>query len=190
MPKRMVTMAGSVVAAMAGGWLILAPFALGYRPGGGAWDRATEVDVWSGVGVVVVALVALAATVLATVADLRGRGVLPARTRRSARSEARRTGQDQTAGPAAGPPASRAAGPPASPPTGPADSPTEAPPSPGAAGGPDLRELLVALVQALLADTPAPAGQRSPNARPPGTHPDGAGEATEGAPHGRWRQTS
>ncbi|PZS20290.1 MAG: hypothetical protein DLM54_05795 [Acidimicrobiales bacterium] len=202
MPKRIVAMVASVVAAMAGGWLIVAPFALAYRPKGGSWDHTTEVDVWTGVGVVVVALVCLAATSVATVADLRARGALPGVSRRAGR-KARRVEQSravsaeegQTGGPEEGRPLGEVAIRTAVPPDGST--------APGVAAvanpEPDLRHLLASLVQALVDDTghtddrpmsvthsdAHPADASSSHAGPVGED-DAAGRIG----HSRWKKTS
>lgn len=127
MPKRIVALVASLAAALAGGWLILAPFALGYRPPGAPWNHPTEVDVWTGVGVVVVALVALAACLAGMQGELTARGVIRPRASRAERRALRAA-------------ASAGASPAADPPTGPSPSPAE------------LRDLLAPLVQALLSD--------------------------------------
>lgn len=212
MPKRIAALTGSVIAALAGGWLILSPFALGYRPAHGPWDHATEVDVWSGVGLVAVALVALVATLLAATADLRARGALPARSARATSRHARSRASQDTEGPgdaseagsAEAGPAEEAAGP-AQVGSGPgAPRPVESDSAgPGAvASDGDLRTLLAALVQALLTDTAAsteparpPAGPRShavasTEPRPPPPRPAGTGDQAEGVHYDRWRRTS
>lgn len=128
MPKRIVALVASLAAALAGGWLILAPFALGYRSPGAPWNHPTEVDVWTGVGVVVVALVALAACLAGMQGELRARGVLPARVSRAERQALRAAAPAEASPTQAGPPAG---------------------PSPNTA---ELRDLLAPLVQALLRD--------------------------------------
>jgi hypothetical protein len=60
---------GALVVLLAGGWLMLAPFALGYQPDGAGWVDATHADFWTGLGIAVIALLAG----LLLVADLRGR---------------------------------------------------------------------------------------------------------------------
>jgi hypothetical protein len=89
MSKRIMTVVASLVAALVGSWLILAPFALGYFHVGAAWNRPTEVDFWTGVGVVVAALVALAASLSSIRTELRIRGALPATLSREEAQERR-----------------------------------------------------------------------------------------------------
>lgn len=58
MTKYVWPLATGALALLAGAFLIVWPFALHWNHGGG-WTLATQVDVWSGVGVVVVSLVGL-----------------------------------------------------------------------------------------------------------------------------------
>jgi len=212
MPKRIVAMVASAVAALAGGWLILAPFALGYRPRSGSWDHATEVDVWTGVGIVVVGLMCLTAALLATVADLRAGGALPAVPSRAARRRVRRADQSQAKGaeqgqlgaPELGQAPGEAVARTAVPPDGGTVVPPDGSTAPGVAGEaspePDLRHLLASLVQALVDDTghadARPLNPR-PESHPADTHPPdpgpvGVGDADSAARtgHDRWRKTS
>lgn len=53
--KYFVGIGASLIALLAGGWLMLAPFAIGFQAGG-AWTKATKVDVFTGAGVAAVAL--------------------------------------------------------------------------------------------------------------------------------------
>src|SRR5215470_1325626 len=47
----------SLLTLLIGGWLILAPFALGYQNGNsGSWTAMPQNDVWAGCGVVLVSL--------------------------------------------------------------------------------------------------------------------------------------
>ena len=50
-------MVASLIILLVGGWLILAPFALGYQPYGASWDSQTTNDFVTGIPVAVVALV-------------------------------------------------------------------------------------------------------------------------------------
>jgi len=62
-PLTMLTLGlvASITALLAGGWLMLAPFALGYQPDGAAWSDATVNDF-------VVSLVLLTLGLIATIA--------------------------------------------------------------------------------------------------------------------------
>jgi hypothetical protein len=70
---------GAVGALLAGGWLMFAPWALGYTPDGADWTDATLADFWTGFGLAVIALVAAAVLAAGLVGALRAHGVLAAR---------------------------------------------------------------------------------------------------------------
>jgi hypothetical protein len=74
-------MVASLIILLAGGWLILAPFALGYQAYGADWVSQTTNDFWVGIPVAVVALVSFALFFAALVAALRTSGVLLAQPR-------------------------------------------------------------------------------------------------------------
>jgi hypothetical protein len=69
-------MATSLIILLAGGWLILAPFALGYQPYGADWVSQTTNDFWVGIPVAVVALVSFMLFFVSLIASLRAAGVL------------------------------------------------------------------------------------------------------------------
>jgi len=71
-------MAASLIIFLAGGWLILAPFALGYQPYGTDWVSQTTNSFVMGICVAVVALVAFALFFYALLGSLRATGVLVA----------------------------------------------------------------------------------------------------------------
>ena len=77
--KYLVGMAASLLIGLAGGWLILAPFALGYQPYGADWVSQTTNDFATGIPVAVVALVAFAFFFVSLLGALRAAGVLAAR---------------------------------------------------------------------------------------------------------------
>jgi hypothetical protein len=77
--KYLVGMVASLIIFLAGGWLILAPFALGYQPYGADWVNQTTTDFAMGIPVAVVALVAFALFFAALLGGLRAAGVLAAR---------------------------------------------------------------------------------------------------------------
>ena len=76
----------SLVAGLAGGWLVLAPWALGEQ-GGGGWTTVTRNEVLTGLGLVVLALAGVVIVAAQTVRSLRDAGVL-APSRSAARSDA------------------------------------------------------------------------------------------------------
>src|SRR2546421_8092602 len=69
-------MAASLIIFLAGGWLILAPFALGYQPYGASWDSQTTNDFVTGIPVAVVALVSFAFFFFSLLGALRAAGIL------------------------------------------------------------------------------------------------------------------
>ena len=74
-------MAASLIIFLAGGWLILAPFALGYQPYGADWISQTTNSFVMGICVAVVALVAFVLFFYSLLGSLRATGVLVAPTR-------------------------------------------------------------------------------------------------------------
>src|SRR5258706_13195016 len=79
--KRIGGRAASLIILLAGGWLILAPFALGYQPYGADWVSQTTNDFWVGIPVAVVALVSFMLFFVPLIASLRAAGVLLAQPR-------------------------------------------------------------------------------------------------------------
>lgn len=79
--KYLVGMGASLLLFLAGGWLILAPFALGYQPYGADWVSQTTNNFATGIPVAVVALVAFALFFASLLGALRAAGVLRARPR-------------------------------------------------------------------------------------------------------------
>src|SRR5437763_16619403 len=69
-------MAASLIILLAGGTLILAPFALGYQPYGADWVRQTTNDFWICIPIVVVALPSFALFLSSLMASLRASGVV------------------------------------------------------------------------------------------------------------------
>ncbi|MBF6591530.1 MAG: hypothetical protein IVW57_13520 [Ktedonobacterales bacterium] len=72
-------LAACLVALLAGGWLMLAPFALGYQGYGAGWVTQTSNQFWVGLGVVLVAIVALALFAFSLVSGLLDAGVIEPR---------------------------------------------------------------------------------------------------------------
>jgi hypothetical protein len=79
--KYICGMAASLIIFLAGGWLILASFALGYQPYGADWVSQTTNSFVMGICVAVVALVAFALFFMSLLGSLRANGVLVAPTR-------------------------------------------------------------------------------------------------------------
>jgi hypothetical protein len=77
--KYLVGMAASLIIFLAGGWLIPAPFALGYQPYGADWVSQTTNDFVVGICVAVVALVGFGFFFSSLLGSLRTVGVLAAR---------------------------------------------------------------------------------------------------------------
>jgi hypothetical protein len=65
-----------VVTLLAGAWLMLAPFALGYQGYGASWSTQTINQFWLGLGVVVFSALGLALFAIALASELREAGVL------------------------------------------------------------------------------------------------------------------
>ena len=79
--KYICGMAASLIIFLAGGWLILAPFALGYQPYGADWVSQTTNSFVMGICVAVVALVAFFLFFFSLLGSLRATGVLVAPSR-------------------------------------------------------------------------------------------------------------
>src|SRR5262245_468658 len=69
----------ALVAGLAGGWLVLAPWAVGGQ-GGGDWTTVTKADVWAGTGLIVLALAGIVVIAVQAVGSLRAAGVLARRS--------------------------------------------------------------------------------------------------------------
>jgi hypothetical protein len=78
-------LAWSFVAGLAGGWLVLAPWALGVQ-GSGDWTTVTKSEFGAGLGLVVLAVAGMLVVAVQTVSTLRESGVL-APSRAAARTE-------------------------------------------------------------------------------------------------------
>src|SRR5215470_17340424 len=80
-------MAASLILFLAGGWLILAPFALGYQPYGADWASQTTNDFATGIPVAVVALIGFVLFFTSLLGALRAAGVIAARPRPVAQAQ-------------------------------------------------------------------------------------------------------
>ncbi len=74
--KYICGMVASLVIALAGGWLILAPFALGYQPYGADWASQTVNDFVMGIPVAVIGLISFTLFFYSLLGALRASGVL------------------------------------------------------------------------------------------------------------------
>src|SRR5947209_9757527 len=79
--KYIFGMVASLVLLLAGGWLILAPFALGYQRYGADWTSQTVNDFTVGIAAAVVALASLLLFFFTLLGALRAVGMLVARQR-------------------------------------------------------------------------------------------------------------
>lgn len=79
--KYICGMVASLIIFLAGGWLILAPFALGYQPYGADWTSQTVNDFATGIPVAVVALASFALFFISLIGSLRAGGILVSRPR-------------------------------------------------------------------------------------------------------------
>jgi hypothetical protein len=86
--KYLVGMVASLLIALAGGWLILAPFALGYQPYGADWVSQTINNFATGIPVAVVALVAFSFFFVSLLGALRAAGLIVARPRPEVQAQA------------------------------------------------------------------------------------------------------
>jgi hypothetical protein len=73
--KYFVGISVSLIALLAGAWLMLAPFALGVQ-GDGEWIKATKIDIGTGSGVAVVALLGLVLFIVSLPAELAAAGII------------------------------------------------------------------------------------------------------------------
>ena len=66
----------SALTLIAGLWLMQAPFAFGYQPGGADWSDGTKNDFWVGLALALLSLLGVALFVQSLLAELRRQGVL------------------------------------------------------------------------------------------------------------------
>jgi len=86
MTKYFIGIVGSLAGALAGAWLILAPFALGYQPDGADWIDATKVDFFTGIVILLVSLAGAVAYALALREELKSRGIIESEAAYTART--------------------------------------------------------------------------------------------------------
>jgi hypothetical protein len=76
MVKYVIGATGALLGALAGAWLMLAPFALAYQNSGADWADPTFVDFWTGLPLLIVSVVGLILYVSGLVEELRRRGIM------------------------------------------------------------------------------------------------------------------
>jgi hypothetical protein len=74
--KYVIGATGALLGALAGVWLMLAPFALAYQGSGADWADPTYVDFWTGLPLLVVSLIGSILYVSGLVEELRRRGIM------------------------------------------------------------------------------------------------------------------
>ena len=76
MAKYVIGATGALLGALAGVWLMLAPFALAYQGSGADWADPTYVDFWTGLPLLVISLAGSILYVSGLVEELRRRGIM------------------------------------------------------------------------------------------------------------------
>jgi hypothetical protein len=76
MAKYVIGATGTLLGALVGVWLILAPFALAYQGSGANWADPTYVDFWTGLPLLVISLVGSTLYISGLVEELRRRGIM------------------------------------------------------------------------------------------------------------------
>jgi hypothetical protein len=77
--RAVLALAWSLVMGLAGGWLVLSPWAVGQQPGSGDWTPVTTAQVRTGAALLVLAVIGLVLAILEGVSVLRASGVLAPR---------------------------------------------------------------------------------------------------------------
>jgi hypothetical protein len=76
-PTTVIGMAWSLVTGLAGGWLMLSPWAFGEQPSSGSWTTVTQTAFFTGLGLVAMAVIGLMVVIVQVVSALRAAGALP-----------------------------------------------------------------------------------------------------------------
>ena len=76
MVKYVIGATGALLGALAGAWLMLAPFALAYQSSGADWADPTYVDFWTGLPLLVISVAGLILYASGLVEELRRRGIM------------------------------------------------------------------------------------------------------------------
>ena len=74
--RAVLALSWSLVMGLAGGWLILSPWAVAQQPGSGDWTPVTTAQVRTGAALLVLAVIGLVLAILECVSVLREAGVL------------------------------------------------------------------------------------------------------------------
>jgi hypothetical protein len=74
--RAVLALAWSLIIGLAGGWLILSPWAVGQQPSSGDWTAVTNAQVRTGVGLLVLAIIGLVLAIAEGISLLREAGVL------------------------------------------------------------------------------------------------------------------
>jgi hypothetical protein len=82
--------AWALTVGLAGGWLMLSPWALGQQPSGKDWTSVTQTEFFTGLGLVVLAILGLGLVASQAISALREAGVLGRRETPGSAREARR----------------------------------------------------------------------------------------------------
>lgn len=89
--------AWALIVGLAGGWLMLSPWALSQQPSGKDWTSVTRADFFTGLGLVVLAVLGLVLVASQTIAVLRASEVLGRRETRASSRGARRASDGASA---------------------------------------------------------------------------------------------
>jgi hypothetical protein len=95
--RAVLALAWSLIVGLAGGWLILAPWAVGQQPSFGDWTAVTNAQVRTGIGLLVLAIIGLVLAIAEGVSVLRDAGVLARRVPAAEPGEARLAARDRPA---------------------------------------------------------------------------------------------
>jgi hypothetical protein len=95
--RAVLALAWSLIMALAGGWLILSPWAVGQQPSSGDWTAVTNAQVRTGVGLLVLAIIGLVLAIAEGVSVLREAGVLVRRATAPEPGEGRLAAWEQPA---------------------------------------------------------------------------------------------
>jgi hypothetical protein len=89
--------AWALIVGLAGGWLMLSPWALGQQPSGKDWTSVTQTEFFTGLGLVVLAILGLGLVASQAISVLRESGVLGRSRARAPAREARRASDGASA---------------------------------------------------------------------------------------------
>jgi hypothetical protein len=87
--RAIVALTWALVVGLAGGWLILSPWAVGQQPTSGDWTAVTNAQVRTGAALLLLAVIGLVLAIVEGVSVLREAGVLAPRVQRGQPGEGR-----------------------------------------------------------------------------------------------------